>query len=68
LAQIQVDLAEGPADRLSDAALEQLRATVPAARSLPLLARLAGGISGSVRIDYLDGAALALEVTHAAGS
>jgi len=68
LAQIQVDRAEGPADRLSDAALEQLRASVPAARSLPLLAHLARGVSGSVRIDYLDGAALALEVTHAAGS
>ena len=68
LAHIGVSLGDGPADRVDDAALEQLRVTVPAARSLPLLAHLARGTCGRVRIDYLDGARLALEVTHAAGS
>ena len=68
LAHIGVSLGDGPADRVDDAALEQLRVTVPAARSLPLLAHLARGTCGRVRVDYLDGARLALEVTHAAGS
>jgi hypothetical protein len=68
LARLEVNLADGAADRLADTALERLRVAVPAARSLPLLAHLARGTSGSVRIDYLDGAPLALEVTHAARS
>ena len=62
LACIELAWSEAPADRMSDAALESLRASIPAARSLPLLARLARGISGRVVIDYLDGACIALEV------
>ncbi len=68
LARIEVSLDEGAPDRMEHAPLEQLRATVPAARSLPLLAHLARGSSGCARLDYLDGARIALEVRHAAGS
>jgi hypothetical protein len=52
---------------MEDHALEQLRGSVPAARSLPLLALLARGASGSVHIDYLDGVRIELKVSHALG-
>jgi hypothetical protein len=68
LAHIELSLGDEPADHLQDAALEQLRAAVPAARSLPLLAHVARGTSGRVCIDYLDGASIALEVSRAPGS
>jgi hypothetical protein len=42
--------------------LESLRASIPAARSLPLLERLAQQRGGSVVLDYLDTAQLAVEV------
>jgi len=48
---------------LTEAELENLRKLIPAARSLPLLAQLARGAPGCVRIDYLDGARLALTVS-----
>ena len=66
LAEIRVERSHAPPDSLEDAALEQLRTAVPAARSLPLLARLACGRSGAVHIEYLDGASIALAVSHAA--
>lgn len=47
---------------MSDAALESLRQSIPAARSLPLLECLAKGRTGSLVIDYLDGCSLAVEV------
>ena len=43
-------------------ALESLRASIPAARSLPLLERLAQRRAGTVVLDYLDTARLAVEV------
>jgi len=68
LAHIELSFCDDPPDQLDDAALEQLRAAIPAARSLPLLVQLARGTCGCVCIDYLDGRRIALEVSHAAGS
>jgi hypothetical protein len=62
LARLEAYLCAARADRMTDAALESLRASIPAARSLPLLAQLARGASGRVVVDYLDGAGLAVEV------
>jgi hypothetical protein len=58
-------LTHSPADRCIDPAMEQLRAGIPAARSLPLLRALARGEAGKVTLDYMDG--LRLQVTIAAG-
>jgi hypothetical protein len=43
--------------------LDSLRRTVPAARSLPLLAQLAGGTGGTVVLDYLADLRLAVAVS-----
>jgi Beta-ketoacyl synthase, N-terminal domain len=67
LSRIELARSGACADRMDDAALELLRASIPAARSLPLLALLARGASGCVRIDYLDGARIELKVSHASG-
>ncbi len=48
---------------MQNALLEALRRSIPAARSLPLLERLAQRRPGTVVLDYLDSAQLALEVT-----
>ena len=50
------------ADRMGDAALEQLRTDIPAARCLPLLLSTALQQSGQIVLDYLDGRQLALQV------
>ncbi len=62
LAEIRVAMSREAADRLSEPALESLRAAIPAARSLPLLAALARRESKRVVIDYLDHGRLAVEV------
>lgn len=51
-----------PADRLANPALEALRAALPAARSLPLLERLARRESGRVVLDYLGEQRIGVEV------
>ena len=58
--RITVALASGNArsDTLDDPRLEQLRRTVPAARSLPLLRLLARDDDGAATLDYLDGLGL----------
>jgi hypothetical protein len=48
---------------MAEAALDGLRLSIPAARSLPLLAHLARRTSGSVALDYLDGRRLAVDVS-----
>ena len=63
LARLDLAWSEAPADRMAEPALEKLRSAIPAARSLPLLAQLARAVDGSVLIDYLDGACLALKVS-----
>ena len=63
LGRLQLSWCEGRADPLADAALEGLRTSIPAARSLPLLAQLARRASARIAIEYLDGQCLALEVS-----
>ena len=62
VAKLEAAGTDAPADHMADAALEALRVSIPAARSLPLLAQLAQRTSGRVVIDYLDGVRLAVQV------
>lgn len=55
-------LTAASATAMADSALEQLRASIPAARCLPLLRSVATQDAGSVVIDYLDGLQLAVQV------
>lgn len=63
LARISVSLTSDAADRMPDAALEQLRQSIPAARSLPLLHAIANRTPAKLVLDYLDDTRLAVEVT-----
>jgi hypothetical protein len=56
LARLTVTMAEtaSPATTIQHAALEQLRLGNPAARSLPLLAAIAQGCGGTIRLDDID--------------
>ena len=62
LARITANLSHATADTL-EGPLEEVRRAIPAARCLPLLQRLARGGAGSVVLDYLPHARLAVEVT-----
>jgi hypothetical protein len=62
LGRLTLSFSDSPADRMGDAALESLRASIPAARSLPLLYQLAIRKPAVVNIDYLDGRCVAVEV------
>ena len=63
--RLQVEVAPGVAPTpMEDARLEAVRAGIPAARSLPLLALLARGGEGSVALEYLDGTALSVRVSR----
>jgi Beta-ketoacyl synthase, N-terminal domain len=62
LATISVSLCQQPASVLEQAALESLRVAIPAARGLPLLLQLARARPGSVTLDYLDTARMAVAV------
>jgi hypothetical protein len=62
LGRLTLSFSDSPADRMGDAALESLRASIPAARSLPLLYQLAVRKPAVVNIDYLDGRCVAVEV------
>lgn len=66
LAALQVALAEEPADRMVEDPLEELRRSIPAARSLPMLRALANAKGARVVLDYLDTARLAVTVTPCA--
>lgn len=65
LASAEVSLGIGGAapSRMEDTGLEELRTDNPAARSLPLLALLAGGRAGDVTLDYVRGRSLCLSIT-----
>ncbi|HXY76555.1 MAG TPA: beta-ketoacyl synthase chain length factor [Steroidobacteraceae bacterium] len=63
VAQLEARLCDSPPDRMRDAALEALRGSIPAARSLPLLERLAQRRAGHSVLEYLDGLALDVEVS-----
>jgi hypothetical protein len=62
LAKLTAVLSESDADRMSEAQLEAMRVSIPAARSLPLLRMLARRESGRVTLDYQADARLALEI------
>jgi len=55
-------LQSGAADAMPAEALERLRLSNPAARSLPLLQRLAAGQTGMVALPYLPETRLELSV------
>jgi hypothetical protein len=63
VAQIRATLCNDPAETLPDPQLESLRASIPAARSLPLLRKLARQEPGRVVIDYLETQRIAIEVS-----
>jgi hypothetical protein len=63
-----IELSLGPraaASVIASPALEALRQNTPAARSLPLLAALAGQAAAEVTLDYLDDMALTLRIAPA---
>jgi hypothetical protein len=62
LATVSIALSQQPATRLDDLELETLRVSIPAARGLPLLQHLARSRSGTVILDYLDTARVAVEI------
>jgi hypothetical protein len=62
LGRLAVSFSDAPADRMRDAAFETLRASMPAARSLPLLYQLAMKQRAAVNIEYLDDRSLAVEI------
>jgi hypothetical protein len=62
LASLSMQLTDAPPELMTDATLETLRASIPAARSLPLLLRIARREPGAVVLDYLDSQRLAIEV------
>jgi hypothetical protein len=61
LARLEAALSQEPFERLTGA-LETLRGGNPAARSLPLLCRLALARRARTVLEYLDGSSLAVEV------
>ena len=62
LAQITVCLTDANADQLDDAALENLRIAIPAARGLPLLRGIALRQDQHAVLDYLDSTRLAVAI------
>jgi hypothetical protein len=63
MARLRIGLTGAPATRLTEARLEALREGIPAARSLPLLGRLALGAPGTIVVDYLEEQRLSIEVS-----
>ena len=63
LSKISVSLTDAAAEPLDNAALEALRLAIPAARSLPLLRRIAQRQAAQVVLDYLDCVRLAIDIT-----
>jgi hypothetical protein len=62
LGRLTLAFSDAPPGRMSDAAFEAMRSSIPAARSLPVLYQLAVGRRAVINIDYLDGRSLAVEV------
>ena len=63
LATLDLALSHEPLSTMADEGLEALRASIPAARSLPLMQALAQAASASVVLEYLDGLSLTVSVT-----
>lgn len=62
LARLRVGFSDAAPTSMADAQLEALRRSIPAARALPLLERLARAQSGAVVVEYLDTLQLAVEL------
>ena len=62
LARLQIRLSDAAAATMQNPELESLRALIPAARSLPLLQRVAQRRGGTVVLDYLGDVRLAVEL------
>ena len=62
LARISVTPSTDRAEKMTDAGLEDLRTSIPALRSLPLLQKLARGEYGPVCIDYLPPMQLSIDL------
>jgi Beta-ketoacyl synthase, N-terminal domain len=62
LAKLGAELCDAAADRFDDPALEALRVSFPAARSLALLRLLASAGNGSAILEYLDVSRLQVEI------
>ena len=62
LGKIEAHLSGAPVDTIAEP-LEGLRRAIPAARSLPLLALLAGSGAGNAVLEYLDHAGLGVTVS-----
>jgi hypothetical protein len=62
IAELTAVLTERAADRMSDPDMEALRLSIPAARSLPLLRKLALRERSRVTLDYLPHTRLDVEV------
>ncbi|MDD4929319.1 MAG: beta-ketoacyl synthase chain length factor [Gallionella sp.] len=63
LAKISVSLTDARADLLEDATLESLRASIPAARGLPLLCAVAMRNDACMVLDYLGDTRLSVAIT-----
>lgn len=61
LARVSLQLVDQAADALADAALEALRLSIPAMRSLPLLQALAQRRDVTTRLDYLPPLQMAID-------
>lgn len=62
LARITANLTTQAASKMDNAALEQLRTAIPAARSLPMLQAVASGNAATLVLDYLDESRLQVDV------
>jgi hypothetical protein len=62
MARIDLALGDERPDAMADSMLESLRLSIPAARCLPLLLRLARADSGRTVLDYLDVSSIAVNV------
>ncbi len=62
MARLSISVSDCAPERMTDPLLETVRISIPAARSLPLLRRLALGGSAVVHIDYLGTTTLAVEI------
>ena len=60
---ITVALTDAPAQHMTEVQFESMRVAIPAARSLPLLEKLARQEPGRVVLDYLDAQRIAVEVS-----
>lgn len=62
VARIEIALGGERPDMMADSALEALRLSIPAARSLPLLSRLARASAGRTVLEYLDVSSMIVSV------